>query len=286
VATDGIPDSSQYNLFPTPRTVIWFTGDADTNALSDTEQQKLASFLDNGGRLLLTGQNIAESNSAGVLLSNYLEVNFSGQYNPPILRGVDGDPVGDGLLVRTSGGATNQNSKDVLTVGNNPVVSFNYGPSGTNGIAGIRVENVQAGWKAVFLGFGLEGVENTQGVRDQVIENSLTWLGTPTGINDEQPLTTTVPREFQLLQNYPNPFNPTTVIRFALPVSSPVKITIYNTLGEQVRTVANGKFRAGLHEVVWDGRDDGGNAVSSGIYLYRLSVPGKYSAVKKLLLVK
>ncbi len=286
VATDGIPDSSEYNLFPAPRTVIWFTGDADTNALSDAEQQSLAAFLDNGGRLLLTGQNIAESSSAGVLLTNYLEVGFSGQYNPPILKGVDGDPVGGGLLVRTSGGATNQNSKDVLTVGNTPVVSFNYGPSGTNGIAGIRVENAQDGWKAVFLGFGLEGVENTQGIRDMVIENSLTWLGTPTGIGSEQPLSQTVPHNFQLLQNYPNPFNPTTTIRFTLPVASPVKITIYNTLGEQVRTLVNGKYRAGRHEVVWDGRDDGGNAVSSGIYLYRLSVPGKYRAVKKLLLVK
>ncbi|NIT56615.1 MAG: hypothetical protein GWN00_10390, partial [Aliifodinibius sp.] len=117
-------------LFPEPRTVVWFTGDAETSVLSDAEQQSLASFLDSGGSLLLTGQNIAETSSSGILLTNYLEASFAQNYNPPILRGVANDPVGNGLFVSTGGGAQNQNSKDVLTIGNRPIVSFNYGSAG------------------------------------------------------------------------------------------------------------------------------------------------------------
>ena len=80
-----------------------------------------------------------------------------------------------------------------------------------------------------------------------------------------------VPTTFTLAQNYPNPFNPTTTINFTLPSASDVKITIYNIKGQKVRTLVDSKNQqAGTHSIQWDGRDEIGRNVSTGLYVYRL----------------
>jgi len=79
---------------------------------------------------------------------------------------------------------------------------------------------------------------------------------------------------YQLAQNYPNPFNPSTVISFQLPVNSEVKITIYSITGQRVRELVNGEMPAGLQTAYWDGRDQAGEVVAAGVYLYRLAVTG------------
>jgi len=96
---------------------------------------------------------------------------------------------------------------------------------------------------------------------------------------------TLVPGSFMLHQNYPNPFNPTTEIKFDLPQSASVNLTVYNLLGREIRSLVDETLPAGVHVVVWDGRDDTGQAVASGIYFYRLSSDA-YSARKKMLLLK
>lgn len=70
--------------------------------------------------------------------------------------------------------------------------------------------------------------------------------------------------------NSPNPFNPYTTIRFTLPVAERVQLTVYNALGRRVATLVAGHREAGMHEVLWDGRDEHGRAVASGVYLYKL----------------
>lgn len=75
---------------------------------------------------------------------------------------------------------------------------------------------------------------------------------------------------FELSQNYPNPFNPTTAIRYQLPKSGSVELTIYNLLGQEIRKLVNENRIAGQYTVQWDGRDETGAAVASGVYLYRL----------------
>lgn len=86
---------------------------------------------------------------------------------------------------------------------------------------------------------------------------------------------TQVPLEPYLFQNYPNPFNPTTAIHFDLPQRANVSLKIYNLLGEEIRTLVSGSENAGFHTVSWDGLDDLGNQVSSGVYIYRLEVKGQ-----------
>jgi hypothetical protein len=95
-----------------------------------------------------------------------------------------------------------------------------------------------------------------------------------------------VPVEFSLGQNYPNPFNPSTTIKFALPMSTPVTLEVYNILGAKVRTLINGTIMsAANHEVVWDGKNDVGAQVASGMYLYRIATD-KHVATMKMMLMK
>ncbi len=92
--------------------------------------------------------------------------------------------------------------------------------------------------------------------------------------------TQTTPTEFNLHQNYPNPFNPTTIIRYEIPITGKVILSIYNLLGQKVSELVNKNQSAGSYDVVWDAR-----RFSSGVYIYQLT-SGNYSVSKKLLLLK
>ena len=85
---------------------------------------------------------------------------------------------------------------------------------------------------------------------------------------------------FRMLQNYPNPFNPSTTIRYELGSSDFVSVRIYNMIGQEVRTLVNTFQEAGLHSVVWDGRNNSGAIVSSGHYLYTVATPGFRKSMK------
>jgi len=94
-----------------------------------------------------------------------------------------------------------------------------------------------------------------------------------------------LPYKFELNQNYPNPFNPGTTIEYSLPRRSHVTIEIHNVLGQKVRTLIDSEESAGSHSITWDGKDSGGGAVSTGVYLYRLRAGG-HTQTKKMLLLK
>jgi len=94
-----------------------------------------------------------------------------------------------------------------------------------------------------------------------------------------------LPTAFGLEQNYPNPFNPSTDIRFAVPQTSQVRIAIYSVLGQEVRTLFEGQKEQGVHVVRWDGKDNDGKSLSSGVYLYRMNA-GTFTSTHKMLLMK
>ena len=95
----------------------------------------------------------------------------------------------------------------------------------------------------------------------------------------------TLPKTFALQQNYPNPFNPITTIRYDLAEASRVRLVVYDLLGRVIRTLVDTEQTAGSYRAVWDGRNDAGEAVASGIYLYRLEA-GDMVRSKTMLLVK
>jgi hypothetical protein len=94
-----------------------------------------------------------------------------------------------------------------------------------------------------------------------------------------------IPDKFELYQNYPNPFNPRTTIKFDIAVNSNVSLRIFNILGQEVRTLVNSELAPGIKTVVWDGTNNSGTVVTSGIYIYVLKA-GDYRDTKKMVLLK
>jgi len=95
----------------------------------------------------------------------------------------------------------------------------------------------------------------------------------------------TKPTVFSLDQNYPNPFNPETVLKFSLPQDSRVTLKIYNVLGQVVNTLVDEFLQAGNHSVTWDGKNEQGSDVASGVYFYRLKA-SSYESIMKMTLLR
>jgi len=95
------------------------------------------------------------------------------------------------------------------------------------------------------------------------------------------------PTSYALMQNAPNPFNPSTLIRYAVASKEalPTQLVIFNTLGQRVRTLVDAPQAAGFYSVRWDGRDDQGQKLSSGVYVYRLR-SGSFTQSRRMLLVE
>ena len=108
-------------------------------------------------------------------------------------------------------------------------------------------------------------------------------LARPTAV--EEPATTT-PQRFVLEQNYPNPFNGDTSIRFTVAAAGDVELTVYDLLGQRVRRLVGEPTPRGRHTVRWDGRDDAGWPVASGVYVYRLQAVSGQVAARKLLVLR
>lgn len=120
-------------------------------------------------------------------------------------------------------------------------------------------------------------------VRPGITTSIVSFVGSlVTDVEDEE---RSLPSAFALEQNYPNPFNPSTTINFSLPESGPVRLELFNSLGQSVAVLADGNYGAGEHQITWHGTDNTGHSVGSGVYFYRLS-DGASSCTRKMLLLK
>ena len=123
------------------------------------------------------------------------------------------------------------------------------------------------------------------------VANPKTWSfillenGTDQTVSTD-PIRFVLPDDYRLDQNYPNPFNPNTTIRYTIPINRRVSIKVYNITGQLVRTLIDNEMaNAGSHKVVWNGKNNFGRNVSTGIYLYSLEWAGM-KKVKRMTLVK
>ncbi|MCK6560016.1 T9SS type A sorting domain-containing protein [bacterium] len=98
--------------------------------------------------------------------------------------------------------------------------------------------------------------------------------------SDQSPVTS-----YQLAQNYPNPFNPSTTIRFSVLEAGVVQLAVYNINGQEVRTLISGQMDAGRHVINWDGKDNAGQVLPSGVYVYKLRVNG-FAQTRKMTLMR
>ena len=157
----GVFPASRINEIQTP-TVIWYTGNADTAALTAAEQDSLSYLLSVGTNVLLTGKDIAESLQGSLFLNNVLRSDYLGnsEFIATRVYGVSGDPISDGLLFNTVGGegANNQSlDRDILQPLSGAIPIFYYWPNDSL-CAGVRIS--QPNYKLVFLGFGAEGIRD------------------------------------------------------------------------------------------------------------------------------
>ncbi len=284
VQAQGIPGANE-NSYPI---IIWYTGEAEQDVLTAAEQSFLANYLDNSGCLFLTGQNIAydlvEQQNGETFFEDYLHSSYvqnsSGDYS---LQGITGDPIGAGevFIILGSGGANNQNSPDVITAISQAQPAILYEEANQTNQAAIYYSG---DYRLVYFAFGWEGI-NDQGPaqREAVLQRVLNWLDPVTDIEDERNLS--IYSHLTLYPNYPNPFNPTTKISFVIPKNDLVKLDIFNNIGQKVRSLLNQDYSIGIHEVIWDGKNDNGQKVSAGVYYYRL-ITGDIQQIRKMLLLK
>jgi len=272
--------------------LIWFTGGA-TTGLDATDRTAVATYLTGGGKLILSGQDIAydlcDPTSPNFSAANvtWYETNLKTRYvnnnsSSTSLTGVGGDPISDGLNITIQGGtgANNQTDPDVLTPLTGAGTVWTYGAGTTT--AATRI--LGQGYRAINLGFGFEAV-STAANRQTIMERSFTWLaGSSVGVADQG--AAAIPGGVSIAPARPNPFNPATLLAFQIERAGQVELKIFDAQGRVVRVLTQGHLTAGRHEAFWDGRDDDGRGMASGVYLAEVTVAGVGSDRTKLILVR
>jgi subtilisin family serine protease len=284
VQAQGVPGVSESG-YPV---IIWYTGEATQNVLAASEQIFFENYLNDGGRLFLTGQNIGydlvEQQNGSSFFENYLRASYvQNSSNDYSLEGILGDPIGSGenFIILGSGGANNQNSPDVITAISPAQSSIIY--ENTNQLNQAAI-TYSGSYKLVYFAFGWEGINDLgQAKRKAVMERVLTWLDEPTGVEVEK--SNPIVSQIYLYPNYPNPFNPETTIHFRLSRSQNVEITIYNNLSQSVKKLINTRLETGEHRFLWNGKNNEGEILSSGIYYFQIRTTESV-LTRKMLLIK
>ncbi len=260
--------------------VVWQCGWAFPTVDAD-DRAALAAYLDGGGNLFITGQDIGwemyDNGGASVVWYNtYLHATYiSDDTNLLNLQGVHGDPITDGLILGISGGdgANNQQyPSDIDPRGDGASTILTY-DSFRNGA--IKADS--GGHKVVYLAFGFEAINNAAD-REVLMQGIIGWL-----LPGESAVPGDLPGAIALLGNVPNPFNPQTDIHFSVSRETNVKLGLYDVKGHLVRMLDAGVLTPGDHSVLWDGNDQVGRAMPSGTYFARILGEGQLKAVKMML---
>jgi hypothetical protein len=260
-----------------------------------------------GAGVYLSGDDIAQSWAASTgagainLRSQYMSFNLTngdhvqaGEPVTPKVVGIGGSCFEHGSVVDTLfafGGCPTISDFDVLTPTGSAQLEMAYAGAGGNGavIGQTTTNSVGATARVILSGFSYHEIydDKVSFPPDRIdhLRDIILWLG------NEVPSPTAVPAtpffENVLAQNYPNPFNPTTQIRYSIRERGHVSLNIYNVVGQRVRTLVNiaQAPRTEGYTVTWDGCSDAGDAVSSGVYFYKLSTTG-FTKTRKMVLLK
>ena len=309
-ATTG--ELSQYPI------VIWFTGDATSGTLVPQDETDLSNFLDGGGKLFISSQNLGEDIGSRPFYVNYLKSTFLlGNANNNLLSGVVGDEVSDGLnlVIQGSGGAGNANSEDKISPLSGADSIFSY----TNAYGTSALKYDSGVYRVVYFAFPFEAINGVGSFasRDTVMYRVLYWLD-PTTVGVEEESNYQLPiTNYQLFQNSPNPFHSTTTIRYQIsstpfikggkgdlpPLSSPpyqgrdregvyVRLAVYDLTGRLVKILVDELQEPGVYQLPITSHQFPG----SGIYFYHLQIPqppllkgeqkGDFTQTRKMILLR
>ena len=281
--TDGELTTTQLDHFD----ILVWNGGLAYPPLSVADRTAIGAYLDAGGRLFLSGQDIgwalcdaASSDMTpesiawynGYLGADYLN-DDSGDMT---VGGLAGDPIGDGLAFALEGGtgAGNQEYPSIIAPRSGAVGFLTYSPSK---VAGVRYES--GAFRVVYLGYGFEG-QDSESSRFTLMDRSLDWLGealvaVPEDGFEGRPMITRPVAA-------PNPCSLKTTIAFTVGGSAPtpVHVAIFDVTGRLVRTLWDGPAAPGTCAMTWDGRSNAGVRVASGTYMAHVRVAGQVSTVK------
>jgi len=263
--------------------IFWFTGDESVagESISAAEQSAIAEYLSAGGSLFINGSEIGYdlwekgSFEDRNFYTDYLKASYvSDDAGVLTAEGVNGS-IFEGQSLRFGQNYLEEYPDVIDTSGGSySCLQYSYGQS-----AGIQYLGRFGGssipGKLVYIGFPAETIADESSFN--VLIGSVVWFflpGCPVASDEE------IPRRFSMDQNFPNPFNPATTIRYSLPVSSHVTLTVHDILGRQVAVIVNEEQSAGWKKAEWNA-----SGFASGMYVVRMSTDN-FAETKKILLMK
>jgi hypothetical protein len=257
--------------------VIWYCG-LQNPSITPSERTAITAFLADGRDLFINGPDVGYS-LADPASPNYsveslawfqdtLHANYLTNFIfSSTISGAAGDPISDGLSqVVLNGFPYSPGLMDGLSP--RPGADWCFTFHNQVNRCGIRYDGGQS--QVVYFSFPWECLPLAS-QRDQVMARILEYFGATAGI--EQP-TEISPVMTTLSQNTPNPFNPDTMIEYTLGQDGDVNLRVYDLNGRMVRELVNQGQAASRYQVAWDGRDDTGRELASGVYFYQLTAPG------------
>lgn len=273
------------------RAIIYCGGKDDSHPQINTVlEMNLETWLTepaDGRMLLLNGQNVPEQ-----CTPSWLEDNFGAIHQVDSMAisfgmnvtGYDGDTLTDGYtgmnIVFGGGGAGNRKFGSCSTTGDGiPIFFYDYAGA-TDSVCGVRMTDA-SGWRSIMLEFGLEAMPDSQ--RYLFVDRVMNWGGVAAGIEDDEIART--PNKLELLPAFPNPFNDLVTICFSVPNETPTKIEVYDISGRVVREFNLAAAAKGTNFVRWDAKNESGERLPTGTYLYRVEANG-LSATGKLVYIK
>jgi hypothetical protein len=281
------------------KTVDYILGDESTadETFSNSEQAIVRDYLDSGGKLFVSGSEIAwdldykGSVSDKSFIWNFLKMKYiadapnsqSGVYysaGPIDNSFVSGMP--QFFFDNGTHGTINVLWPDLVKAINGAKSFMKFANVDTSsGVCGVYYEGLfpngsQPG-KVVCLTFPFEAIY-PDSIRTELMSKILTYLNQKTNV--QNPLQSVIPKSFKLYQNFPNPFNPTTTIKFSIPKISFVSLKIYSILGQEIATLINIQEKPGEYNINYSPEN-----LASGVYIYTLTA-GSFVQSKKLVLLK
>jgi hypothetical protein len=281
--------------------VDYILGDESTldETFSSIEQEKVKSYLKNGGNLFVSGSEVAWDldNKGSASDKDFIHTYLKSQYvydAPNNLAGTyyQAEPVPLGIFDGTevisydngTQGTINVRYPDVINGINGGTNCLQYS-NVSNQFAAVNFEGIFPGGvnngKVVLVGFPFETIY-PENKRTLFLSKVISFFQSPVNVSDNISL---VPESFQLFQNYPNPFNPSTSIQYAISSTQFVKLKVYDILGKEVATLVDDYRNAGSYEVEFNVAQESFPAITSGVYFYKLQA-GDFVQTKKMILLK
>ncbi len=262
-------------------TILWATGEESSETLTASDQASLTPIIASGVNFILIGQNFDEDLAGSDFFSDVLHLSsLTTNTHSPVVSGVDGHEIFGPFLDRPL--LIVQDSPSSFTPLAAAEAAMFYSPGDETAVVTYDGLPGSKTHKVTTFGFDLSWGQDEVLIAD-ILGSVVAWEQMTTGIEDEG--APSVPSRVALESNVPNPFNPSTLIAFALSETMNASLRIYDLRGARVRTLHEGVLAAGRHSVHWDGKSDGGLALASGVYVYRLETP-RERLTRRMVLLK